>query len=1659
MGGSRQAKEGGGESKPKSAKLSAFRGRETAALEVEADTAADAAVFNAMAWSRPAGPPPPPPPDNGGGAPSRPAVQAKRDDDELLGVQRQVDGGGGAVSTVSNALSSLASGAAAVADAALSVAASPVIVADDAEPSEGQTTRSQFLPRLRSTVERAADAELARVGQTSEDCPYIEHWLGLARGFSVERLERGVTLLARPRERTVGGYLSAVDHMVRAYVREWVDSGRVELPPGADALTEELGEAPVQAKADGRGGDVRGSNMPRRILGQLGPGRSLPSTARSQMERGFGRSFADVRVHTDSRASEVVGQRGARALTVGQNVLFRHDQFRPDSLDGQVLLAHELAHTIQQRGGGRIGPTPTAAHEADADQAAAAAMGLPGSATPSMEAGLSVQGCGPELTPAEQAALIEEMRDNLEIRMTPDTGDEPAFAGTSVALQVHSTVTQGRFPIATSYEIHEPNRTHMRAPSSAGISRILLIDPGDWRIVAHVRVTPTEHVAIERSFRVVDRNTYTTELLDEFEAAYNRKQQLVSDASTTGEQLREIDERIEAARTRLQRMGVNMERQQLHETLRTGGHAAVTQFRTSLIAPSNISENERAELRLSVPYIPPGTVPEYRWSLRTGLGGRAVGGAHGPNLTLDESFWHAELQNIRAGGGSLEITGHVSLDGSSDTASDTRSYQVDANVPDQARITPALTEVLAGSAHTFRIAEFAPAPRIHPVTWRVDGHVVQRDQPTLHHRFSDVGTTTITATVHHRTSRWATEHPELFTTQALSVQVSSAQDQANAALDQQVDVPALGTLAAANREQMQQVEGQESLGGPAAVYWRSRAQALRQRQADLQRHIPDQTGVQELPAEEGDTFDTSQAYSGHVPAVLIVPRGRGVQPLSIYVHTWHDGTNWRSRVLDTTGEVQIYDGEPNSDARLAMESAFRDWDSDNPYPLFGEVHYRIGVPGWSLPKHFTTTTVGRAFQAWVDGVLLVGGIIVAGIMLLIPEPSGLTKAIAVAILAAGVIRSGVQIAQNIDRGMRWNDERNILEGLSMVAALAGVTGSALRGTALRAMTQPMRYRVGNWLVLSSVAGDAGALVYLTESAYADLQAARANPAPNEEAQAEAALRLATTFLTQGVMFIAGNRDMFTSGLRGSDFFPTDPHATTRLAGGGEVRLDPGQRIDIGAELRSAGDLPGNLNADVSDRVVVDRMRALGWLRGADGPSPQRISSMLQGLGTPALTGMSDLPPGAAGRLHEHLGNDVLNTHAPVSGGRRLNTLFEGLTREQFDGILAAFEPAGVRDLIDGVTPQRIRHLLGAWTPETLRNRVDELGHQPLRNLAADLTGTEIDALVARHGRDGVAWAAEHLPGGHAAGLLATLTPQALPAMMDVPAPVAARLLAELGPARVNTALSHGAGGPVSGATLQAMHTNFHEATVTNFLDWAGNAQNRLNRIARVGAHVGPGTAAVGVGGAMGARSVIMDNQARAAIDQLLAGDAYATLHPPLQRAIVALRRQAGIVPPAYADPPAGAPDLAHIVGPDTELRVTDAVAAETSASPFGPNSPALAASSRIDTDRTHADYRNVVTELEGNVAAGESVGGPEGAMDRSIIADAIFADVDPGTTPTLVSSDTRMVARLAERFAVAPGPFAPVAGGGGNQAQLMAAYPGGWFEAVIAGHRLRVYFQ
>jgi len=146
--------------------------------------------------------------------------------------------------------------------------------------------------------------------------------------------------------------------------------------------------SPLETLASNVGNQAFGA-----IIGRQGAGIQSDGTAHPEVEGAIARSrgggssldtrilapevrseFSDVRVHADTGADALARSVSARAFTTGSDVFFASGEYRPGTSDGNSLLAHELAHVVQQRGASTSGPltvsNPGDALEVEADAAA-----------------------------------------------------------------------------------------------------------------------------------------------------------------------------------------------------------------------------------------------------------------------------------------------------------------------------------------------------------------------------------------------------------------------------------------------------------------------------------------------------------------------------------------------------------------------------------------------------------------------------------------------------------------------------------------------------------------------------------------------------------------------------------------------------------------------------------------------------------------------------------------------------------------------------------------------------------------------------------------------------------------------------------------------------------------------------------------------------------------------------------------------------------------------------------------------------------------------------------------------------------------------------------------------------------------------------------------
>jgi hypothetical protein len=292
----------------------------------------------------------------------------------------------------------------------------------------GIASKSAFIDQLTAAIESTADPILAKKGRSSANCPWIKFVKAFYRFHSTKDLVKAIRRFA-PETAHVSDpaeMIELVSQRVAASVNTWVQTGEVT------GLPQEVeNRLPPSLKKK----DKKDASQ---VHNQLeGEGHGMEGSIKSMMESALGADFSEVKVHTGAKGAEIAKDNDAKALAVGQHIAFGEGEYQPGTLAGDALLAHELAHTQQQKGADITQAQeqgPESAYEEEADEMAEGAMmGIWGKAKKlgkkvknGLKSGLQVQRCRPDEAAKNQADMADTIQtdtiktDTLTTTATPD---------------------------------------------------------------------------------------------------------------------------------------------------------------------------------------------------------------------------------------------------------------------------------------------------------------------------------------------------------------------------------------------------------------------------------------------------------------------------------------------------------------------------------------------------------------------------------------------------------------------------------------------------------------------------------------------------------------------------------------------------------------------------------------------------------------------------------------------------------------------------------------------------------------------------------------------------------------------------------------------------------------------------------------------------------------------------------------------------------------------------------------------------------------------------------------------------------------------------------------------------------------------------------------
>jgi hypothetical protein len=873
----------------------------------------------------------------------------------------------------------------------------------------------------------------------------------------------------------------------------------------------------------------------------------------SRIGAALGGDLSGVRVHTGDGAARYAAAQGASAITVGRDIAFAPGRYAPGTPVGDALLAHELAHALQQTDS------------------------------------------------APQTSLLED----------PALENEADLAAldTVAALYLPGGAVRGG---------QISRRAHL-APQRCG--------DGDLKIPA--QPAPRPYVEIVKELKVL-----------------KGRKQAVLDGKEPEASLPDINKRIAEVGDELRRMGVRLETAEILDRLEAEPATDLLQVRGQIVRTptGKVSKGTKLAFQAVLDYVPPGRLVQYAWrwkakgdSFEAWFGDTGKRGST-DHVDIGSGFWTGQTTVDKGGG--MEVVAYVYLgDEKTETLRLTTGViELTDPHPETYKLKTSQSVTIKDAPVTIEMADWAPRLGEYWIDWDIDGSPVAEDWLLLSHRFTKVGTRTVTAHVNRRGDTVFRSRGPRVADPSITITVQDPEQSAEQMIALMTGVgapPATERLAESLDSAIKETERHVAEGGEQRDFWVSRLKALRKQRDRLHEEIPDLETAATLPTDPG-AVTAGQSYSGPLKAVLILPSGGGPQPLTIHVRSWQEGATWNARIVDLTSSDVYSRSGSGSTPIAAYEGAFRAWMDSHPYPRGGKVRYEFPIPGWTLPTTFKCRdTAWETVKAWVDGILTVGGVVVGGLLLLTPEPTGATKALGYLFITASVARSAIAIYENLQLGIDPLDGRNVVEGLSILTSVLGVSGSLMRQYGIKAVS-PLVYRVGNWTVMASLAGDVGTMAFVGQEALAQLRATQADPTKTDAEKNGEWLRVASQLFASGAMFFVTNKDLLKQGLRPSDFFKTDPRA-----GGGVKPLSTGSRLDIALELKKVGDVHTAARVSsgkIPDSELLDRHAALPWLRTG---APPDVAEIGRRLSPATLAAVQDVPVKRVREALDALADDPL----------------------------------------------------------------------------------------------------------------------------------------------------------------------------------------------------------------------------------------------------------------------------------------------------------------------------------------------------------------------------------------------------------------------------------
>lgn len=289
---------------------------------------------------------------------------------------------------------------------------SHLITEDKCSESEGLIGKSAFLDIAEEHVRATLRKSFEGTGFTEKDCPWLQHLFRHYNRRSAKYLEHSIHkyLPGTKQAESIDQYIAHLSEKVQRAIAAWLITGQITEVPAE--IPRRLMRVAGQEAANQRA--------------RMGKGKELDKVTKTRMEAAFSASFGEVKVHVENEGSVFAKELDAEAATIGADIAFAEGKYKPGTPEGDALIAHELAHVLQQQNAnesGIMGSGSGSEYEAIEDDAEAATRGVMGrlfggmksvvsdlkaNAWPRLKSGLQVQRCASEPTPKSYDECITE---------------------------------------------------------------------------------------------------------------------------------------------------------------------------------------------------------------------------------------------------------------------------------------------------------------------------------------------------------------------------------------------------------------------------------------------------------------------------------------------------------------------------------------------------------------------------------------------------------------------------------------------------------------------------------------------------------------------------------------------------------------------------------------------------------------------------------------------------------------------------------------------------------------------------------------------------------------------------------------------------------------------------------------------------------------------------------------------------------------------------------------------------------------------------------------------------------------------------------------------------------------------------------------------------